>query len=200
MTAEFGAFNFIGTLAAVINGLGIVRWLNCLADFLKRKDSMAVEHYWVYSLAAVFQFVMHVLLWWSLWNVRNAESLNFVTYLYMLVGPILLFLGSAFLAPDIEGDRLNLRKHYYSARPIYSNLLAMVWVWAALASPVFRGTLTDSTSIFVMLLVISLAQRATSSEMVQRTAVVLNWLVLLVFVLSIGNELGGLAPVLELDL
>ena len=199
MGTEFGAFNFIGTLAAVINGLGIVRWLNSLADFLKRKDSMAVEHYWVYTLAAFFQFVMHVLLWWSLWSVRDAATLNFVTYLYMLLGPILLFLGSAFLAPDIEGDRLNLKQHYYTARPVYFTMLVLVWFWASLASLVFRGMLSDSAPVLLMFLAIALLQRLTASEFVQRSAVILSWLVMLVFVLSFGKELGGLSPLFDLD-
>jgi hypothetical protein len=164
MATEFGSFNFIGTLAAVINGLGIVRWLNCLADFLKRKDSMAVEHYWVYTLAAFFQFVLHVLLWWSLWSVRNAGTLNFLMYLYMLLGPILMFLASAFLAPNIDGDRLNLRQHYYSTRPIYMTLLALVWAWALLAAPVFRGHMTDAAPIYLMFLVIALVERRPGSS------------------------------------
>ena len=33
MPTEFGSFNFIGTLAAVINGLGIVRWLSWRLHF-----------------------------------------------------------------------------------------------------------------------------------------------------------------------
>lgn len=198
MPSEFGAFNFIGTLAAVINGLGIVRWLNALVDFLKRKDAMAIEYYWVYSLAAVFQFVMHILLWWSLWNIRTTEALNFLTYVYMLVGPILLFLGSAFLAPDFIADRLNLRQHYYSARRTYATLIALVWTWAALASPVYRGNLSDTTPVFLMFLLIALVQRSTASELVHRATAVLNWLLLLAFVLSFGRELGGLAPIPDL--
>ena len=65
MPAEFASFAFISTLAAVINGLGIIRWLNSLADYLRKRDSMTIEYYWVYTLAAVFQFVLHILLWWA---------------------------------------------------------------------------------------------------------------------------------------
>jgi len=194
-----GAFNFIAALAAVINGLGIVRWLNTLVDFLKRKDSMAIEHYWVFTLASFFQFVLHILFWWSLWSVRDAGALNFITYLYMLIGPILLFLGSAFLAPDIEGDRANLKHHYYSTRPVYASLLVLLWIWASLASLVFRGTVTDAIPVLLSFLLIALVQRLSAGELVQRTAVVLNWLVLLVFILSFAKELGGLSPLIDFD-
>jgi hypothetical protein len=194
-----GAFNFIAALAAVINGLGIVRWLNNLAEYLKRKESMAVEHYWVFALAGAFQFVLHVLFWWSLWSIRDAGTLNFVSYLYMLIGPILLFLGSAFLAPDIDGDRLNLKQHYYAARPVYSTLLVMLWAWASLASLVFRRTVTDAIPVLISFLLIALVQRLVAGEFVQRATVVLNWLVLLLFILSFAKELGGLSPLVGLD-
>jgi hypothetical protein len=194
-----GAFNFIAALAAVINGLGIVRWLNTLADFLKRKDSMAVEYYWVFGFAGAFQFILHVLFWWSLWSIRDAGGLTFVSYLYMLIGPILLFLGSAFLVPDIEGDRLNLKQHYYAARPVYSTLLVLVWAWASLASLVFRRTVTDAIPVLLSFLLIALVQRLVAGEFVQRATVILNWLVLLVFILSFASELGGLSPLIHLD-
>ena len=112
----------------------------------------------------------------------------------MLIGPILLFIGSAFLAPEIKGDRLNLRKHYYSARPVYSSVLALVWVWAIFASPVFQGHLAEQAPVLVMFLAVALVLRASASILVHRVAVILNWIILVVFVLAFAIELGGMAP------
>ncbi len=193
MAAEFGSFNFVGTLAAVINGLGIVRWLNNFADYLKKRESMSIEYSWVYSASALFQFVLHILLWWSLWNVRSG-SLNFLSYLYMLIGPILLFIGSAFLAPEIKGDRLNLRQHYYAARPVYASVLALVWIWAIFSSLVFQGRFAEQAPLFVIFLVVALVLRASTSTIVHRIAVAVNWIILVVFVMAFAIELGGMTP------
>ncbi len=193
MFTEFGSFNFIGTLAAVINGLGIVRWLNNFAEYLKKRDSMSIEYSWVYSAAALFQFLMHILLWWSLWNVRGG-AMNFLSYLYMLIGPILLFIGSAFLAPEIKGDRLNLRQHYYTARPVYASVLVTFWIWVIFITPVFRGHFAESLPALVMFLAVALILRFSASRFVHRAAVFLNWLILIVFVLAFAMELGGMAP------
>jgi hypothetical protein len=193
MPTEFGSFNFIGTLAAVINGLGIVRWLNSFADYLKKKDSMSIEYSWAYSAAALFQFVLHILLWWSLWSVRSG-SLNFLSYLYMLLGPILLFIGSAFLAPEIKGDRLNLGQHYYTTRPVYASVLTLLWLWAIFASPVFRGHFAEQVPVLLMFLAVALVLRISTSSLVHRIAVVLNWIILMIFVLAFAIELGGMAP------
>ena len=74
MPLEFASFAFIITLAAVVNGLGIVRWLTGLAEYLRHKDSLSIRHYWVLSLFATFQFLLHILMWWSLWGVRGAAE------------------------------------------------------------------------------------------------------------------------------
>jgi hypothetical protein len=198
MPAEFASFAFISTLAAVINGVGIIRWLNSLADFLRKRNSMTIEHYWVYTLAAVFQFVLHILLWWSLWSVRGDVKLNFFTYLYLLAGPIMLFIGSAFLANMFDEDRVNLRQHYDVARPVYSTVLVLIWIWALMIAPIFRGYFVDHSPIFAMFLVVAIVQRATDNSLVNRITAILNWLILFTFVILFGLELGGLQPKLDL--
>ena len=61
-----------------------------------------------------------------------------------------------------------------------------------------RQHITDAAPIYVMFLVIALVERGTSRGLVHRVGVVLNWLVLLVFILAFAGELGGLAPDLDL--
>ena len=111
MELDIRAFTFIISLAAVINGLGIVRLLGSVAEYLRQKDSLQVQHYWVYNLLAVFQFLVHVLLWWSIWGVRE-EAFNLVRYLYLLAGPILLFLGTSVLVPDVDEKTIDVRSIY----------------------------------------------------------------------------------------
>ena len=77
---DFRAFAFIITLAAVVNGLGIVRWLTGLSEYMAQRDTLNIRHYWVFNLLAAHQFLLHVLLWWMLWNVRDAANLNFLAF------------------------------------------------------------------------------------------------------------------------
>ena len=59
---DFRAFAFIITLAAVVNGLGIVRWLTAFSEYLRRRQSLDIQHYWVFSLLAGYQFLLHILM------------------------------------------------------------------------------------------------------------------------------------------
>ena len=191
MLIEFASFAFIITLAAVVNGLGIVRWLTGLAEYLRRKNSLNIRHYWVLGLFASFQFLLHILLWWSMWGVRGAADINFLMYLYMLAGPVLLYLGSSVLVPDIGGAEIDMKAHYFSVRPTYSTVLALLWLWALFMSPMFRGTLAPTAPVLGLFFVFAVTQRISAHPRIQAILATLNWLLLLLFIASFAMQLGG---------
>jgi hypothetical protein len=193
MPAEFASFAVIITLAAVINGLGIVRWLTSFSDYLRRKNSLSIQHYWVFGLFAGFQFLLHILMWWSLWGVRGVTDLNFLMYVYLLAGPVLLYLGTSVLVANIEDDSVDLRTHYFAVRPTYSSVLTLLWLWAIFMSPVLRGDVAPSLPIFALFFLVALVQRIAAKPKMQGVLATVNWLLLVVFVGSYGMQLGGSA-------
>ena len=66
MELDFRAFAFIITLAAVVNGLGIVRLLASFAEYLRHRAKMKIASYWVFNAWVGFQFLLHILMWRSL--------------------------------------------------------------------------------------------------------------------------------------
>ena len=191
MPIEFASFAFIITLAAVVNGLGIVRWLTGLAEYLRRRDSLKIEHYWVFTLFAVFQFLLHILMWWSLWGVRGVSEINFLMYVYLLAGPVLLFLGTSVLAPDIHDDSVQMKPHYDHARATYSTVLALLWLWAIFIGVVLRDEFAPTMPIHASFLAVTLVQRFSSNPTVQAIVAVTNWLLLIGFISSFAMQLGG---------
>ncbi len=190
---DFRAFAFIITLAAVVNGLGIVRWLTALSEYLRRKRSLDIQHYWVFNLLAGYQFLLHILMWWTLWGVRDAANFNFLTYLYLLTGPVLLFLGTSLLTPNVETDGVDVRDHFSDIRPTYSTVLVLLWVWAIIAGPVLRGFLAPTAPLLALFLAMAVALRATANARIHGIVVVLNWLLVAVFIALYAMQLGGYA-------
>ncbi len=196
MELDIRAFTFIISLAAVINGLGIVRLLGSVAEYLRQKDSLQVQHYWVYNLLAVFQFLAHVLLWWSLWGVRE-EAFNFVRYLYLLTGPILLFLGTSTLVPDVNQKTIDVRSIYQGFRKFYFSISIFLWIWAILVWPVFKGVVAPTTWLFSILLAIAVVLRFSDNSRVHAALVTANCLVLVAYIVLFGMEFGGVAQMLQ---
>ena len=190
MEVDFRAFAFVVSLAAVVNGLGIVRWLAGFGEYLRRRQSLEIRHDWVFILFAGHQFLLHILLWWSLWGVRDASNFNFLIYLYMLAGPVLLYLGSSLLAPEVD-EEVDLRTHYLNARPAYFSVLGLVWVWAALTGLVLRGEFAPHLPVIILYLVVTVIMRVTASRQVHAVGAVVNWLLLAAFVGFFAMRLGG---------
>jgi len=193
MPLEYASFAFLVTLAAVVNGLGIVRWLTSFSEQLKHTGSPGIQRYWVFSLFAGFQFLLHILMWWSLWGVRSAEEINFLIYVYVLTGPVLLFFGTSTLVPNIGQDSVDMKTHYFAARPTYSSALGLLWIWAICLSPVLRGEFAPTVPLFALFLVSALIQRLVARQKIQGLFAVLNWLLLVVFIATYSMKLGGIS-------
>lgn len=188
---DFRAFAFIISLAAVINGLGIVRWLVGFAEYFRIGDSLKVEHYWVFNVAATFQFLLHILLWWTIWSIRESSAINFLTYLYLLTGPVLLYLGTSLLTPETKDNPIDLRAHFFRARRPYATILILLWVWAIFSSPVFRGHFAPTLPLLILFLVAAVALRISTNPRVLAIAAVLNWLVFVAFVALYATNLDA---------
>ena len=176
MPVDAASFVFIVTLAGVINGLGIVRWLTGFTDLLRHRTAVRIEIYWVFVLVACFQFLLHILFWWSLWDMRGNATINFLTYLYLLSGPILLYIGTSLLIPGAEANELDMRSHYYSARAGYTTVLVLLWLWALFASPLLRGEFAPTMPLFTAFLVNAAVMRATTSPAAHAATAIVNWL------------------------
>ena len=190
MEIDYRAFAFVITLAGVINGLGIVRMLSAFAEYLRNYPRYEINNYWVFDLWASYQFLMHILLWWSLWNLRHVEGLNFGRYLYILTGPIILYLGTSLFAPDIDEERIDLRVHFFGVRRAYFTILGLFWLWAIFSWPMLLGVSPPTISILVANLVITVILGLTDNPKVHAGLVVAVWASLFLFVARYGMWLG----------
>lgn len=191
MTADTASFTFIVSLAAVVNGLGIVRWLTGAAEYLRRRQSLQVAHYWVFTLTASFQFLLHILLWWTFWGIRGNASLNFVTYLYVLTGPLLLYLGTYLLSMDLNDDRVDLRDHYATVRRSYATTFILLSIWSILSGPIVFGFFPPNTILKFAFLVLGITLRVSTNSKVHGAIAVLNLLTLAAFIGIYSLQLGG---------
>ena len=185
------AFIFIITLAAVINGLGLVRLLSAFAEYLRNQKHIEVVSYWVFDLWGLSQLLLHILLWWSLWNLHDAAVLNFGTYLYLLTGPAILYLGTSLLVPDLVDKRIDLRAHYFSVRAAFFTTMGLFWLWGLFSWPVLKGMIAPTTSIVAANFCIAMILRFTDNAKVHAALVIAVWAILIVFIAVFGMRLGG---------
>lgn len=193
MQLEYAAFAFIFTLAAVINGLGIVRWLTALAEYVRARNVLDIVNYRVYVLFSTFQLLLHVLLWWSMWSIRSVETFNFLDYLYLLAGPVFLFLSTSLLVPDADAKQIDLEEHFGNVRQPYATALAITWLWTLLLWPVFKEVVPPSMPVHATFLLLAIALRFTADRKGQTVIGLANWSVLVFYIWRFAMELGGVS-------
>jgi len=186
-------WTFVIALAAVINGLGIVRLLGGFSDYLKDHESLDVAHYWVYALTSIFQFLIHLLLWWSIIGLKAAAHIDFLTYLYLLIGPTLLFLGTSLLLPNAAKESINLREHYFAIRKTFYLIATLFWLWAIFLWPAFGYPFAPTAPLICLFLLISLVLRLTRNQKVHAVLVIGNLVVYAMFVALYAMQLGAVA-------
>lgn len=186
-----GTWEFIIALVAVINALGVVRLLSAFAVSLRLRNSEAFNHYWVYYALGVFQLMVHVLFWWSIVGLRDTGEVNFLLFLYLLIGPTLLFLGSSILIGDVDGEQVDLQAHYLAARKDYYTILAMFWVWVIFIWPVFTGNFAPTVPLVIAFLVVALLLRFTESLRLHGPLMIVNWLIYTTLIVLYAYNLGA---------
>ena len=106
-------FNYLSVLVSIILGLGITQLLTGIGRLLQNRDR--VKLYWPTIASVLILLVVHVLVWWTLFELRAESEWTFPGFLAVLLLPILLYLLSALALPDF-GDAVadDLRQHYYA--------------------------------------------------------------------------------------
>ncbi len=197
MESVTSTWKFVISLVAVINGLGVVRLLAGLSDYLKHHKTLNIQHYWVYTLLIVFQLLIHLLFWWFIIGLHQHGNINFLSYLYLLIGPTLLFLGTSFVVPDCKVESLNLRTEYYSIRKTYFSLLAIFYLWAIFVWPVLGQVFAPTAPLLIIFFLIALTLSITDQPKVHATLIIANYAVYITFIVLFAIHISDLGHHIE---
>lgn len=183
----------IVALAAVINGMGLVRIIGGLGEFVKTRKTVQVETFWPFSLLVACQLMAHLLLWWKILGMRAIAEMNFLIYLYLLVGPTLLYLCTSLMVPDMGGTKINLKASFLEFRSIFFGITTVFWGWVLSFMPLFIGKIAPAAPIFACFIVCSLTLWRSDNPIVIKLAIVGYAVLYIIFIALFSIEFGGIA-------
>ena len=122
-------FDYVMLLISVVLSLGLARLLETHARLLKR----GAEVKWSATYLAWFAIVgaMHVDLWATLWAVHTEPHWSWTVVLGFFFQAVALFYGAVLLAPDEDGDVVDLWRFHLDNRRRY---LTSIIVYTCLGS------------------------------------------------------------------
>ena len=179
MQASFG---HISVLVVVLNAIGMGTLMVGIATFLRKPPERALKLSGVLVAWSILHLYLHIMLWWRFYGMQVVESFNFLTYLFMLAGPMLLLFGSTLLLPDEKDGRIDMPAHLDRVRRPLFAFEAGFWVWALLAGPLIEGVWGSESYLWAIMIVVSLAMILTSSPGLRYPLTATAWLVQIVFI------------------
>ncbi len=122
------AFSYLSVLISIVLGLGLTNLLTGFAGIVRARSRISM--FWPLPVQMVLFFLVHVQLWWALFQLQDVRHWSFQAFLVVLMQPVVLYLGTALLVPDIAPEgRVDLRAIYYrEASWFYAAILASVFV------------------------------------------------------------------------
>ena len=169
-------FEYFSAMVAVILALGVTHILTAIGQLAQKPELGKL--YWVHTLWVLLILASHFTAWWNIWDLRQTMDFSYFAYLYMLTGPVALFLAAGVLVPRfVFAEKIVLREHYYAVRKTFFLMMLIFVAWPLLMDPILTAERASMLAVVqhgVFLVPIVLCA-ASSNAMLHGVVIVLTW-------------------------
>lgn len=157
------AFSYLSVLNSIVLGLGLASVLTGFAGMVRVRGRLVM--YWPLAAQMALIFLIQVQLWWALFVLREVTHWTFVGFFVVLMQPVLVYLATAFLIPDIKDHvRIDLREAYFREARWYFGALLLVLLDSLAKNFVLNGHLQSGWDLaghaaFIALCIVGIASR-----------------------------------------
>ncbi len=186
------AFSYLSVLISIVLGFGLTSLLTGFASMVRARGRLVM--YWPLAAQMGLLFLVHVQVWWALFSLRKIAHWSFPGFLVVLMQPVLLYLATAILTPDIpDGESLDLRQAYFREARWYFAALFLGILDSLAKSVVLTGRLQNRTDLvghaaFICLCIAGFMSR---SDLVHKTVAPLSLLVYAAYIALLFASLPG---------
>jgi hypothetical protein len=175
----------------VIMGMGVVYILMAIAAIVRGFRSK-ITLYWLHLSWILFLLLLHFHVWWGLWDFQQITSWNYFSYLFLLTGPVLLFLSVSVIIPENpKSEKIDLREFYFRNNSKFFLVLTATVIWGLLLYPVFFGKLDPVFEWLILFLIIMITLSFTKKPIVHVILSICAWMLFFVWILSYGFSLSN---------
>jgi hypothetical protein len=163
-------FDYLAVLVSIVLGLGIANVLTGFAAIVRARARVTSFLPTYVQMANVF--VIHIQLWWAMFGLREVRHWTFPIFLAVILQPVLVFLMSAFIVPDVPRQgAVDLKEQYFREHAWFGAALFATVADSLLRNVLVSGRLPSTPElvahgVFAMLGAIGFVSRNARVHMV----------------------------------
>lgn len=155
-------FSHLSVIIAMILGSGMVQLVTGLGRIIVQREKICL--YWPTVTWIALLLVLHVLLWWTMFLLRDSRGWNFLVFSVVLLQPLILyFLAALILSAFTMGEsRVDLKESYYENARWFFSLFVLFFCASLLKDLALYGRLPERVNLAAHLIWIVLGVGAIS--------------------------------------
>lgn len=139
-------FEYLSVLISIILGLGITNILGGLGGIVRNRHRTKLYSPVVITLVTLF--LIHVQTWWTMFGLRGIRHWTILEFFVVLMQPTFLYLASAMLVPDFNGEgEIDLRTQYRRERVWFFGCMLLLIVNSLMRPVILDGRLTKPADL-----------------------------------------------------
>lgn len=117
-------FEYAMVMVSIVLALGVAQLLGGISELVRSPHAYLAHTFWVLAL-----FFYHVLLWWAMWDLRRIDNWTFLAFMYLILGPTLLFFATNLLLPRTATESTDWETHFFSVRLWFFMAMTATVIW-----------------------------------------------------------------------
>ena len=104
-------FEYLMVMISVVLALALAQLLRGATDIFTNPN-----RYWVHSIWVLTLILAIIQLWWGFWDFNKFSNWTFVSFLYVLSIPIVVFVAAYLLIPANRSADSDWHDHFFAVR------------------------------------------------------------------------------------
>ena len=125
---EVSSSLLVAMMFVMVLSIGIGNILMGLSSLLSQRSPREID--WLPTSWVLLLLLQHLNMFWHTLTILEAEEWGFGGFLYVVTGPILLFLATSLLLADpVYAGPSDAREHYFRVARRFFSIMAVLMLW-----------------------------------------------------------------------
>ena len=162
----------------MILSMGIMNILSWLAGIASHRSEQKIG--WILISWLVLLLIAQLNMFWHTLDILSIEDLKFGGFLYIIVGPILIFFATSVMLPGaLPAESNGMRGHYFGVSRRFFAILALLQLWDIGVDMVLGKGFSGMDIFSVAVLALALALMSSQHARFHVVGTAVAWLLFL---------------------